>query len=58
MVVELFVETPTRLTARQKELIRELSESCGVKQHPQCDGFLGKAKRFWTSVTGAEESAA
>jgi molecular chaperone DnaJ len=58
LVVELFVETPTKLTARQKELIAELSESCGVKQHPRCDGFLGKAKRFWSSVTGAEESAA
>jgi molecular chaperone DnaJ len=58
LVVELFVETPTKLTARQKELIAELGESCGVKQHPRCDGFLGKAKRFWSSVTGAEESAA
>jgi molecular chaperone DnaJ len=58
LVVELFVETPTKLTARQKELIRELGESCGVKNHPRCDGFLGKAKQFWTSVTGAEESAA
>ncbi len=58
LVVELFVETPTKLSARQKELIAELAESCGVKQHPRCDGFLGKAKKFWTSVTGAEESAA
>jgi molecular chaperone DnaJ len=58
LVVELFVETPTKLTARQKELMRELADTCGVKQHPQCDGFLGKAKKFWTNVTGAEESAA
>jgi molecular chaperone DnaJ len=58
LVVELFVETPTKLTARQKELMRELADSCGVKQHPQCDGFLGKAKKFWSNVTGAEESAA
>ena len=27
LVVELYVETPTRLTARQKELMRELAES-------------------------------
>ncbi len=58
LVVELFVETPTKLTARQKELMQELAESCGVKQHPRCDGFLGKTKKFWSRVTGAEESAA
>jgi len=58
MVVELFVETPTKLNTQQKELVRQLSESCGVKQQPECYGFLGKAKKFWTNVTGAEESAA
>src|SRR6201999_3834160 len=45
LVVELYVETPTKLTARQKQLMRELSESCGAKHHPRCDGFVGKAKK-------------
>lgn len=58
LVVELYIETPTKLTARQKELMQELAESCGAKNHPRCDGFVGKAKKFWSSVTGAEESAA
>jgi molecular chaperone DnaJ len=58
LVVELYVETPTKLTARQKELMAELAASCGAKHHPQCDGFLGKAKKFWSSVTGAEETTA
>lgn len=53
LVVELFVETPTHLTARQKELLRELAGSCGDKQHPKHAGFIGKAKRFWEEVTGA-----
>jgi len=51
LVVELFVETPTRLTARQRELMRELSEICSEQQHPKSAGFTGKAKRFWESVT-------
>jgi molecular chaperone DnaJ len=51
LVVELFVETPTRLTARQKELLKELSESYGDQQHPKSAGFVGKAKRFWEDVT-------
>jgi molecular chaperone DnaJ len=53
LVVELFVETPTRLTARQKELLRELADICGEQQHPKSAKFLGKAKRFWEDVTGA-----
>ena len=53
LVVELFVETPTRLTARQKELLAEFTQSCGEQQHPKSATFLGKAKRFWNEVTGA-----
>jgi molecular chaperone DnaJ len=58
LVVELFVETPTKLTAQQRDLVRQLSESCGVKHHPRCDGFLGKAKQFWSEITRANEESA
>ena len=53
LVVELFIETPTHMTARQKELMRELQELCGEQQHPKSAGFVGKAKRFWDGVTRA-----
>jgi molecular chaperone DnaJ len=33
--------------------MRELAESCGDQQHPKAAGFMGKAKRFWSSATGA-----
>jgi len=52
LVVELFVETPTKLTARQKELMREFAEICEEQQHPKSASFLGKAKQFWEDVTG------
>ena len=52
LVVELFVETPTKLTARQKELMREFAEICGEQQHPKSATFIGKAKQFWDDVTG------
>jgi molecular chaperone DnaJ len=55
LLVELFVETPTHLSARQKELMREFAAGCGDGQHPRSAGFLGKAKRFWSEVTGSEE---
>jgi molecular chaperone DnaJ len=52
LVVELFVETPTGLSARQKELLAEFAQICDEKQHPKSATFLGKAKRFWSEVTG------
>ncbi len=53
LVVELFVETPAKLNARQKALMREFAELCGEAQHPKSANFIGKAKRFWEDVTGA-----
>ncbi|WP_374575041.1 molecular chaperone DnaJ [Phenylobacterium sp.] len=52
LVVEFFVETPAKLTPRQKELMREFAGLCGEQQHPKSAGFLNKAKRFWDDVTG------
>ena len=53
LVVELFVETPAKLNAKQKALMREFAELCGEAQHPKSANFIGKAKRFWEDVTGA-----
>jgi molecular chaperone DnaJ len=54
LVVELFVETPTDLTARQKELMAELAASFGDDQNPRNCTFTGKAKRFWADILGGE----
>ena len=50
LVVELFVETPSKLNARQKELLLELAGLCGDQQHPQSAKFGGKAKKFWEKL--------
>ena len=54
LVVELYVETPTALSARQKELVRELMAGCSEQQHPRHAGFFDKAKRFWDGLTDPE----
>ncbi len=54
LVVELFVETPTDLTARQKALLQELAASLGESQTPRNSSFTGKAKRFWADILGSE----
>ena len=53
LVVELFIETPAKLTPRQKELLREFAGLSTEAQHPKNANFLGKARRFWEDVTGA-----
>lgn len=61
LVVELYVETPTHLTTRQKQLLQELSESTAKndKHHPRHAGFFDKARKFWEGVTrqAADEDA-
>ena len=47
LYVEMFVETPRNLTARQKEILREFCAETGSDCHPESEGFLGKIKRFW-----------
>lgn len=49
MLVELAVETPQNLTARQKELLREFEKAAdaGNDHHPESDGFFAKVKEFW-----------
>ena len=59
LIVELYVETPTRLNVRQKELLKELAETTEASgaHHPQHASFFGKAKTFWENLTGAEIDA-
>ena len=56
LVVELFVETPTDLTARQRELLEELALSFGEGQNPRNSSFAGKAKRFWADILGNQDA--
>ncbi len=52
LIVELFVETPKNLSARQKELMKEFSGLCEAQAYAQSQGFMHKAKRFWDDITG------
>ena len=56
LVVELFVETPTELTVRQKERMQELAQSFGEAQNPRNSSFAGKAKRFWADILGNQDA--
>lgn len=51
LVVEVRVETPVGLNARQKELMREFCAAGGDDACPQSKNFFQRAKKFWDSVT-------
>ncbi len=51
MFIELAVETPVNLTARQKELLREF-EDLSEENNPQSSSFFSSVKSFWDAMKG------
>ncbi|GGE44565.1 chaperone protein DnaJ [Primorskyibacter flagellatus] len=51
MMIELAVETPVNLTARQKELLREF-EALSENNSPENKDFLKSVRNFWDSMKG------
>jgi molecular chaperone DnaJ len=51
LVTEIMVETPTKLTARQKELLCEFRATETGEECPESAGFLAKLKNVWSDLT-------
>lgn len=51
MLIELAVETPVNLTARQRELLREF-EALSADNNPEGSSFFSKVKGFWDGMKG------
>ncbi|OWU86297.1 molecular chaperone DnaJ [Oceanicola sp. 22II-s10i] len=51
MFIELAVETPVNLTARQKELLKEF-EPLSEDNNPESKSFFSSVKGFWDSMKG------
>jgi len=51
MFIELAVETPVNLTARQKELLAEFEE-LSENNNPETTSFFSSVKSFWDSMKG------
>jgi len=51
MVIELAVETPVNLTARQKEILREF-DTLATDNNPEGSSFFSKVKGFWEGMKG------
>ena len=51
LYIELAVETPVNLNARQRELLKEFEEA-GGDNHPETQDFFSKVKSFWEGMKG------
>lgn len=51
LVIEIVVETPTKLSSRQRELLREFKETETGEECPESRGFFDKLKDAWNDLT-------
>ena len=51
MFIELAVETPVNLTARQKEILKEF-DTLSTENNPNGSSFFSSVKSFWDSMKG------
>ena len=51
MFIEMAVETPVNLTAKQKELLQEFEE-LSADNNPETNSFFSSVKTFWESMKG------
>ena len=47
LFVRIFVEVPTKLNARQRQLLEEFAEESGTEVSPESHGFLDKLREFF-----------
>ena len=51
LVLEISVETPTKLSTRQKEILRELKDTETGDECPESKGFFERVKGAWSDLT-------
>jgi len=54
MYVQVVVETPQKLTKKQRELLAEFDRLSSTETQPESSGFFGKVKEFLDSFGGGE----
>ncbi len=56
MYVQVVVETPQKLTKKQRELLAEFDRLSSTETQPESSGFLGKVKEFLDGLSGRASS--
>jgi molecular chaperone DnaJ len=53
MYVQVVVETPQKLTKKQRELLKEFEKLSSQETQPESAGFFGKVKEFLGGRAGS-----
>ena len=49
LYVEVKVETPVKLSKKQKDMLREFEQASADGSQPECESFFAKVKDFWNA---------
>ncbi|MCW5772794.1 MAG: molecular chaperone DnaJ [Rhodospirillaceae bacterium] len=52
MIIEVAVETPANLTAKQKQILEEFKKAGGEDASPKAKNFFAKVKQIWDELKG------
>jgi molecular chaperone DnaJ len=53
LYIQVVVETPQRLTKRQRELLMEFDRECSTSTHPESSGFFSRVREFFDGLGGS-----
>jgi molecular chaperone DnaJ len=53
LYIQVVVETPQKLTKRQRELLMEFDQECSKETHPESSGFFSRVREFFDGFSGS-----
>src|ERR687885_970002 len=53
LYIQVVVETPQKLTKRQRELLTEFDQQCSKENHPESSGFFSRVREFFDGLSGS-----
>jgi len=53
LYIQVVVETPQKLTKRQRELLMEFEQECSKENHPESSGFFSRVREFFDGLSGS-----
>jgi len=53
LYIQVVVETPQKLSKRQRELLEEFDRECSKENHPESSGFFSRFREFLDGLSGS-----
>ncbi|MBZ6076711.1 molecular chaperone DnaJ [Microvirga puerhi] len=53
LYIQVVVETPQKLSKRQRELLMEFDQECSKENHPESTGFFSRVREFFDGLSGS-----